>query len=67
MIGSQGAGAAAARGGNKPKRLEKELLQLRNLPREYKLGKRETPLGTLLYVSKRQIIESFRLKSRGAR
>lgn len=37
--------------GNKQKRIEKELLQLRNLPREYKLGKRETALGTLLYVS----------------
>lgn len=35
---------------NKPKRIEKELLLLRNLPKEYKLGKRETPLGTLLYV-----------------
>ena len=36
---------------HKPKRIEKELLLLRNLPKEYKLGKRETPLGTLLYVS----------------
>jgi hypothetical protein len=27
------------------------LLLLRNLPKEYKLGKREIPLGTLLYVS----------------
>jgi hypothetical protein len=35
---------------HKPKRIEKELLNLRNLPKEYKLGKRETPLGTLLYV-----------------
>jgi hypothetical protein len=35
---------------HKPKRIEKELLLLRNLPKEYKLGKRETPLGTLLYV-----------------
>lgn len=35
---------------NKTKRIEKELLQLRNLPKEYKLGKRETDLGTLLYV-----------------
>ena len=32
------------------KRVEKELLLLRNLPKEYKLGKRETSLGTLLYV-----------------
>ena len=36
---------------HKPKRIEKELLLLRNLPKEYKLGKREIPLGTLLYVS----------------
>jgi hypothetical protein len=36
---------------HKPKRIEKELLQLRNLPAQYKLGKRETPLGTLLYVT----------------
>ena len=35
---------------HKPKRIEKELNQLRNLPKEYKLGKRETDLGTLLYV-----------------
>jgi hypothetical protein len=35
---------------HKPKRVEKELLMLRNLPKEYKLGKRDTPLGTLLYV-----------------
>lgn len=35
---------------HKPKRIEKELLLLRNLPKEYKLGKRETALGTLLYV-----------------
>jgi hypothetical protein len=26
---------------------------LKNLPKEYKLGKRETPLGTLLYVRKK--------------
>lgn len=37
---------------HKPKRIEKELLLLRNLPKEYKLGKRETPLGTLLYVKR---------------
>jgi hypothetical protein len=45
MISSQGNNS-----GNKQKRIEKELLQLRNLPREYKLGKRLTNLGTLLYV-----------------
>jgi hypothetical protein len=37
-------------GKSKPKRIDKELLLLRNLPKEYKLGKRETSLGTLLYV-----------------
>ena len=36
---------------SKPKRIDKELLLLRNLPKEYKLGKRETSLGTLFYVS----------------
>ena len=35
---------------HKPVRVEKEIQLLKNLPREYKLGKRETPLGTLLYV-----------------
>ena len=35
---------------HKPKRIEKELLQLRNLPKEFKLGKKQTSLGTLLYV-----------------
>ena len=34
----------------KTKRIEKELLLLRNLPKEYKLGKRETSVGTLLYL-----------------
>lgn len=37
--------------GNKQKRIEKELMQLRNLPKEIKLGKRETGLGILLYVT----------------
>jgi hypothetical protein len=36
--------------GNKQKRIEKELLALRNLPREFKIGKKETGLGILLYV-----------------
>lgn len=45
MIGS------SSSSNTKQKRIEKELLQLRNLPREYKLGKRQTNLGTLLYVS----------------
>ena len=35
---------------HKQKRIEKELLQLRNLPKEYKIGKKDTALGTLLYV-----------------
>jgi hypothetical protein len=48
--GSSGGGAGGSGRSNKQKRIEKELLQLRNLPREYKLGKRETSLGTLLYV-----------------
>jgi hypothetical protein len=35
---------------HKPIRVEKEIHLLKNLPKEYKLGKRETSLGTLLYV-----------------
>ena len=43
---------------NKPKkRIEKELLLLRNLPKDYKLGKRDTDLGTLLYVKILKILE----------
>ena len=34
----------------KSQRIEKELKLLRNLPKEYKIGKRDTSLGTLLYV-----------------
>lgn len=34
----------------KAQRVEKELKLLRNLPKEYKIGKRDTSLGTLLYV-----------------
>ena len=36
---------------NKEKRIDKELFLLRNLPKDYKLGKKETQLGTLLDVS----------------
>lgn len=36
---------------HKPIRVEKEVHLLKNLPKEYKLGKRETALGTLLYVT----------------
>lgn len=35
---------------HKPKRVEKELMQLRSLPKEYKIGKREISLGTVLYL-----------------
>lgn len=34
----------------KPDRIEKELLLLRNLPNTFKLGRRETPLGNVIYV-----------------
>mmetsp|Transcript_9633 Transcript_9633/g.16178 ORF Transcript_9633/g.16178 Transcript_9633/m.16178 type:complete len:110 (+) Transcript_9633:58-387(+) len=33
---------------NKEKRIDKEIFLLRNLPKEYKLGKKETQLGTLI-------------------
>jgi hypothetical protein len=45
--------SSGASRGNKQKRIEKELLALRNLPREFKIGKKETGLGILLYVSLR--------------
>jgi hypothetical protein len=35
----------------KEKRIDKELFLLRNLPKEYKLGKKDTQLGTLIDVS----------------
>jgi hypothetical protein len=35
---------------HKPKRIDKELMLLRNLPKEYKIGKKDSPLGTVLYV-----------------
>lgn len=41
---------------NKTKRIDKELLLLRNLPKDYKLGKRDTDLGTLLYVRLMKLI-----------
>lgn len=47
---SGGTGQSQVNRGNKQKRIEKELLQLRNLPKEIKLGKREISLGILLYV-----------------
>ena len=35
----------------KEKRIDKEIFLLRNLPKEYKLGKKDTQLGTLIDVS----------------
>jgi hypothetical protein len=35
---------------HKPKRIDKELMLLRNLPKEYKIGKKDSPLGIILYV-----------------
>ena len=48
--GTMSPSSSSVNRGNKQKRIEKELLQLRNLPKEIKLGKRETGLGILLYV-----------------
>ena len=36
---------------NKEKRIDKEIFLLRNLPKDYKLGKKETQLGILLDVN----------------
>jgi hypothetical protein len=50
---SSSSGNGSQRGGgsgNKQKRIEKELLALRNLSRDFKIGKKETGLGILLYV-----------------
>ena len=49
MINTSSGGGASR--GNKQKRIEKELLALRNLPKDFKIGKKETGLGILLYVS----------------
>ena len=35
----------------KPDRIEKELLLLRNLPNTFKIGKKNTALGTVVYVN----------------
>ena len=59
--GSQRGGGS----GNKQKRIEKELLALRNLSRDFKIGKKETGLGILLYVIKRMLNQRCSLKSRG--
>lgn len=37
---------------NKEKRIDKEIFTLRNLPSEFKLGKKDTQLGVLIDVSK---------------
>ena len=34
------------------KRIDKEIFLLRNLPKEYKMGKKETQLGVLIDVSR---------------
>lgn len=47
--------------GKKEKRIDKEIFLLRNLPKEYKLGKKETSLGTLIDVS-RSIFSIFYYK-----
>ena len=36
---------------SKTKRIEKELSLLRTLPKEFKLAKKDTALGTLIYVT----------------
>ena len=36
---------------NKEKRIDKEIFLLRNLRKEYKIGKKDTQLGTLIDVS----------------
>jgi hypothetical protein len=45
--------AGSAGGEKKPSRIEKELMLLRNLPHSYKLGRKTTSLGIVIYVSKR--------------
>jgi hypothetical protein len=41
----------ATPGVGKEKRIDKEIYLLRNLPSEYKLGKKDTQLGVLIDVS----------------
>lgn len=46
------AGASQQSGSaKKPERIEKELMLLRNLPHSYKLGRKTTSLGIVIYVS----------------
>lgn len=42
----------------KPERIEKELMLLRNLPHSYKLGRKTTSLGIVIYVSR--LVHLFR-------
>lgn len=42
--------AGSAGGEKKPSRIEKELMLLRNLPHSYKLGRKTTSLGIVIYV-----------------
>ena len=44
---------------NKEKRIDKEIFILRNLPKEYKIGRKETKLGTLIDVSEVIGLTSF--------
>lgn len=59
--GSQRGGGGS---GNKQKRIEKELLALRNLSRDFKIGKKETGLGILLYVINHPLTP-YSLRSKG--
>ena len=54
---------------NKEKRIDKEIFLLRNLPKEYKLGKKDTQLGTLIDVSPllSSILKIYSLKLTKAR
>jgi hypothetical protein len=50
---------------NKEKRIDKELFLLRNLPKDYKLGKKDTQLGLLidLEIDRSAVKSSFLDKS----
>ena len=41
---------------NKEKRIDKEIFLLRNLPKQFKMGKKETQLGVLIDVSESSTI-----------
>ena len=44
-------GGSAQVASQKHERIDKELLLLRNLPSQYKLGQKKTALGRVIYVS----------------